>query len=113
MDRDPVAVVRSVSEYNNACERGEDSRFGRQPDTLMPLVEPPYYAVRMAPAIVCTGGGARRNQYSQVLDQAGQPIPGLYEAGELGSIISDLYQNGSYLTEAMISGRAAARHALR
>jgi len=113
MERDPVAVAHSVSEYNQACASGEDRRFGRRPDTLMPLAEPPYYAVRMAPAIVCTSGGARRNQYSQVLDQALRPIPGLYEAGELGSMISDLYQNGSYLTEAMISGRAAARHALR
>ena len=39
----------------------------------------------------------------------GQPIRRLYEAGELGSMFSDLYQNGSYLTEAMISGRAAGR----
>ena len=47
-----------------------------------------------------------------MLDQPGQPIPRLYEAGELGSMISDLYQNGSYLTEAMISGRAAGRNAV-
>ncbi|WP_373489813.1 hypothetical protein [Parasphingorhabdus sp.] len=39
-------------------------------------------------------------------------IPRLFEAGELGSFISDLYQNGSYLTEAMITGRGAARAAL-
>ena len=44
-------------------------------------------------------------------DHGGMPIAGLYEAGELGSMISDLYQNGSYLTEAMISGRAAGRNA--
>jgi predicted oxidoreductase len=46
-----------------------------------------------------------------VLDHRGLPICGLYEAGELGSMMSDLYQNGSYLTEAMISGRAAGRNA--
>ncbi len=36
----------------------------------------------------------------------------LYEAGELGSMFSNLYQNGSYLTEAMISGRAAGHSAV-
>ena len=62
-----------------------------------------------AAAIVCTGGGARRNIKSEVLDHGGKVIPRLYEAGEMGSMFSDLYQNGSYLTEAMISGRAAGR----
>ena len=35
------------------------------------------------------------------------------EAGQLGSMVSDLYQNGTYLTEAMISGRSAGRNAVR
>ena len=73
---------------------------------------PPYYAVKIDLAIVCTSGGARRNIRSQVLDPRGQAIPRLHEAGELGSMISHLYQNGSYLTEAMISGRAAGRSAV-
>jgi predicted oxidoreductase len=51
--------------------------------------------VAIEPGIVCTSGGARRNIESQVLDHAGNVIPGLYEAGELGSMMSDLYQNGS------------------
>jgi predicted oxidoreductase len=46
-------------------------------------------------------------------DPAGTPIPRLYEAGELGSMVSYLYQNGSYLTEAMISGPAAGTNAVR
>jgi predicted oxidoreductase len=62
--------------------------------------------------IVCTGGGARRNMDGQVFDHKGKVIPRLFEAGELGSMFSDLYQNGSYLTEAMITGRGAARSAL-
>ncbi|TVQ46056.1 MAG: FAD-binding protein, partial [Gammaproteobacteria bacterium] len=112
MGRDAGAVCASVERYNAACAQGTDPDFGRDAATLMPLATPPYYAVRIAPSIVCTGGGARRNQHSQVLDHQRAPIPGLYEAGELGSMVSDLYQNGTYLTEAMISGRAAARHAL-
>ena len=79
-----------------------------RPHCILSL-RPPYYAIEIVPAIVCTGGGARRNMESEVLDHAGRAIPRLYEAGELGSMFSNLYQNGSYLTEAMISGRAAGR----
>ena len=107
--RDPATLRATVDGYNAACEKKEDATFGRNPDTLFPIAQGPFYAMRIDPVIVCTGGGARRNIKSEVLDHAGQPIPRLYEAGELGSMFSDLYQNGSYLTEAMISGRAAAR----
>lgn len=111
--RDPAALVDTVQRYNQACERGVDSDFGRSPATLQPIAQPPFYAVEIVPAIVCTGGGARRNIESEVLGHDGAPIPRLYEAGELGSMFSNLYQNGSYLTEAMISGRAAGGNAVR
>ena len=107
--RDPAALRAAVDRYNAACEAKHDADFGRKPETLYPLAQGPFYALRIDPVIVCTGGGARRNIRSQVLDHDGQPIARLYEAGELGSMFSDLYQNGSYLTEAMISGRAAGR----
>jgi predicted oxidoreductase len=48
-----------------------------------------------------------------VFTPEGSKIPRLYEAGELGSMFSNLYQNGSYLTEAMISGRAAGRNTVQ
>lgn len=112
MGRDPRAVREAVDRYNAACRKGVDEDFGRPSWSLQPVENPPYYAVRIVPGIVCTSGGGRRNIDSEVLDHAGAPIPRLYEAGELGSMISDLYQNGSYLTEAMISGRAAGRSAV-
>jgi len=58
-------------------------------------------------------GGAKRNIESEVIAHDGRAIPRLYEAGELGSMFSNLYQNGSYLTECMISGRAAGRNGAR
>lgn len=109
IDRDPAVIKATVERYNAACATRRDDDFGRNPDTLMPIAQGPFYAIKVDPVIVCTGGGARRNIASEVLDHAGNAIPRLYEAGELGSMFSDLYQNGSYLTEAMISGRAAGR----
>ena len=113
LGRDPARVAATVREYNAACAAGQDERFGRNPQTLQPIAKPPFHAIEVIPGIVCTGGGARRNIESEVLDHDGRPIHRLYEAGELGSMFSDLYQNGSYLTEAMISGRAAGRNAVQ
>lgn len=111
--RDPRRLTATVERYNDGCRRRRDADFGRRAETLQPIASPPYYAIEVVPAIVCTGGGARRNIESEVLDHAGRPIPRLYEAGELGSMFSNLYQNGAYLTEAMISGRAAGANAVR
>ena len=68
--------------------------------------------MKIVPAVVCTSGGGKRNMEGEVISTTGTPIPRLYEAGECGSMFSHLYQNGCYLTEAMISGRAAAKSAL-
>jgi predicted oxidoreductase len=102
-----------VLRYEAACTAGADADFGRPAHTLQSLGGPPYYAVRIVPTIVCTSGGGKRNIESEVLTPRGTPIPRLYEAGELGSMVSYLYQNGSYLTEAMISGRAAGSNAVK
>lgn len=108
--RDPQELAATVNGYNAACAAGKDPEYGRSEATLQPITQGPFYAIELVPAIVCTGGGARRNIESEVLDHQHKPIPRLYEAGELGSMFSNLYQNGSYLTEAMISGRAAGKN---
>jgi succinate dehydrogenase/fumarate reductase flavoprotein subunit len=109
---DPEVLVAEVDSYNKACAAGVDTQHSRNPDTLLPISNGPFYAVLITPSIVCTGGGARRDLDGHVFDHHGDIIPRLFEAGELGSMFSDLYQNGSYLTEAMITGRGAARAAL-
>lgn len=112
IDLDPAVLEAEVDAYNSACEAGVDEAHGRNPDSLMPLSNGPFYAVLVTPSIVCTSGGAKRDMDGRVYDHSGEFIPRLYEAGELGSMFSDLYQNGSYITEAMITGRNAARAAL-
>lgn len=107
----PEVLAQTVAEYNAACREGRDDQFEREGGTLEPIEVGPFYAVRIVPALVCTSGGAKRTIDAEVLDHDDRPIPGLYEAGELGSMVSDLYQNGAYLTDAMISGRAAGKEA--
>jgi len=113
LGRDQDRLVKTVADYNTACADKTDTLFNRDPSTLEPIATPPYYAIELKPGLVCTSAGAKRTPKGEVLNRAGEPIPGLYEAGQLGSMISDLYQNGSYLTEAMISGRSAGLNAVR
>jgi predicted oxidoreductase len=48
----------------------------------------------------------------RVLDVDGLPIPGLYEAGALGSSFANLFQNGASLAECIVSGRIAGAEAV-
>jgi hypothetical protein len=111
--RDPKVLEATVRRYNEACASGHDDEFGRAVETLQPISGPPYYAVEIVLGTVSTTGGAKRNGQSQVLDQAGEPIPRLYEAGELGSTTANLYQTGSFLTECIVFGRIAGRTAVQ
>ena len=111
--RDQDALESEVEQFNEYARAGLDPLFGRHADTMSPIEQSPFYAVAIVPGLICTTGGAMRNERGQVLDENERPIPRLYEAGELGSFHSNLYQNGSFLTEAMFSGRSAGSNAAR
>ena len=111
---DPDALAKTVRSYNTYCRRGEDPEFGRKPEGLVPLTNSPYCAVQMWPAGPATHGGPRRNARSQVLNPRGEPIPGLYAAGELGSVYGMLYiAAGGFLAECIAFGRIAGENAAR
>ena len=105
--RNPAALQLAIDTYNEGVEAGKDE-FGRDPETMAPIDTPPYYAVGITPTLVGTTGGAKRDTQARVLRWDGTPIEGLYEAGELGSYVANLYQNGMFLAECIASGRAAA-----
>jgi predicted oxidoreductase len=80
---------------------------------MVPIASPPYYFAPLWPVVSNTHGGPAHNEHWQVLDAFGQPIPGLYEAGELGGIFGFLYLAGGNLAECYIGGWTAGRHAAR
>jgi predicted oxidoreductase len=79
---------------------------------MSPICTPPFYGVELVPAVTFTTGGGRRDARGRVLDVDGRPIPGLYEAGALGSIFANLFQNGASLAECIVSGRIAGSEAV-
>jgi succinate dehydrogenase/fumarate reductase flavoprotein subunit len=110
---DAGEAVRTLEEYNQACATGND-RFGRPRESLWPLDQPPFYCMELWPGGPNTSGGPRRNARAQVIDVFGDPIEGLYEAGELGEAVGALYPaNGANISDALCFGRIAAGQALR
>ena len=79
----------------------------------LPFPAPPEakVAVRVAPGITHTIGGLRIDPWARVLDEAGEPIAGLYAAGaDVGGISTGGYASG--LAAALVLGRVAAETAL-
>jgi succinate dehydrogenase/fumarate reductase flavoprotein subunit len=58
-----------------------------------------------------TQGGLPHDPEQRVLDPYGAPIPGLYVAGELGSVFGHLYLSGGNIAESFVGGRIAGRNA--
>jgi hypothetical protein len=107
------SLEKSVERWNAHCRREKDSEFGRKPKDLIPLDSPPFYAIMLYPGGPNTQGGPRRNGKAQVVNPFGGPIPGLYAAGECGSIYGMLYPaGGGNLAECIAFGRIAAENAV-
>jgi len=109
----PDVLEDTVVKYNRCCEQGLDPDFGTNPSDLIPIEQPPYYAVKLWPGGANTQGGPRRNTKAEVLNADGEAIPGLYSAGELGSIYGMLYPGGGNLPECVAFGRIAGENAAR
>jgi succinate dehydrogenase/fumarate reductase flavoprotein subunit len=100
-------LKRTVSDWNGMCTNGRDDRFGRPPSSMMPIATPPFYAAPIWPIVSNTQGGPAHDAGQRVLDAFGQPIPRLYEAGEIGSVFGHLYMSGGNIAECFVGGRIA------
>jgi succinate dehydrogenase/fumarate reductase flavoprotein subunit len=107
---DPRALEETIERYNGYCRAGKDADFARAKEDLR-VLEPPFHAIQLWPALINTQGGPRRDKESRVLAPEGQPIPRLYAAGELGSIWGYLYQGACNIGEGLVFGRIAGKNA--
>jgi hypothetical protein len=106
-----AALEHSVEAWNTACEAGRDADFGRPPGSMMPITTPPFHGAPVWPVVSNTQGGPVHDERQRVLDAFGEPIPGLFAAGELGSVFGHLYMSGGNLAECFVGGRIAGRGA--
>lgn len=118
-----ATLNETVEEFNAATEPGEfdpSRRDGLSTTELTPpksnwalaLREPPFHAYPVTCGITFTFGGLRIDRDGAVLGRRGQPIGGLYAAGEIvGGIFYHNYPGGSGLTAGTVFGRRAGRAA--
>lgn len=67
--------------------------------SLGPVSTPPYYAVQIVPGCCGTCGGPKINPDAQILNDLGEPIPGLYGTGNLVAAVFGSGYPGSGGTE--------------
>lgn len=100
----------TVARFNESAEVGKDLEFGRgsnaynlylgdpdhQPNPCVgPIKKGPFYAVKVVPGDLGTFAGLKTNGNAQVLDDTGNPIPGLFAAGnDAASIMGGNYPGG-------------------
>ena len=100
----------TVEKYNGFVAKGSDDDFGRAATYLTKTIgEGPYYIVEQKPRFATTMGGLVINTSMQVLNEAGEPISGLYAAGEnCGQVMGDDSPSGANNAWAITSGKLAA-----
>jgi 3-oxo-5alpha-steroid 4-dehydrogenase len=109
-------LQETVRNYNVTAESGRDTEYHKAPDFVRPLATPPFAAfdLRMESAHYggFTLGGLRIDSWGQVLDTAGEPVPGLLAAGRAASGIAKRgYSSGLSVGDASFFGRRAGRAA--
>ncbi|MBE6472630.1 MAG: FAD-dependent oxidoreductase [Coriobacteriaceae bacterium] len=89
---DKDALKATVERYNEFCAKGVDEDFGKNPTTLLPLDQAPFYALEESGSCLVTVSGLKINEKSQVLDTKGAAIEGLYALGNTsGSMFFGTY----------------------
>lgn len=107
MKVDETVLKATLDRWNAQCASGVDDDFGRLAATMAPIKTPPFYFGEVWPIVSNTQGGPVHDTRQRVLNPFREPIPRLYEAGELGSIWGHLYLCGGNLSECLITGRIA------
>jgi len=113
----PENLAATVRKYNEDIEsEGYDTVFGRKylqsiAGEPVPLDTPPYYAVKVHASLTSFKGGVKINTRSQVIDNYGDVIPGLYAVGEVtgGLVGKGTYLGGLMWPASMTFGRLVGR----
>jgi len=114
---DPEDLRETIERYNSSCNQGYDESFAKERRYLLPLTNPPYYAIRGLSVLLDTIGGIKINERMEVLDNQDHSIPGLYAAG----VVTSGWESETYCSTlsasafgfAINSGRIAGENATR
>lgn len=111
-------LAATMAFYNEHARNGSDPLFDKQAPILKPLDQSPFVALECnfetSYFSFFTLGGLKTSADAEVLDRAGQPIPGLFAAGRCTSGLPAWghgYSSGMSLADCTFFGRYAGRNA--
>ncbi|WP_106768779.1 flavocytochrome c [Paenibacillus faecalis] len=108
MDVPADQLKTTLDTWNSAVKNKKDAEFGRTTGMDNDLSSAPYCAIKIAPGIHYTMGGVKINTNTEVLNKDGEPIPGLFAAGEVtGGLHGQNRIGGNSVAEIIIFGRQA------
>jgi hypothetical protein len=111
-----AAFTASVARYNELVAAGRDDDFGKEPYRMSSVDAPPYYAARIAGAMLVTTHGLVTDTNSQPLREDGSVIENLYVCGnDQGGFYPHNYPSnftGINAGRTATFARIAAKHAL-
>jgi fumarate reductase flavoprotein subunit len=118
MEVNPQVLKTTVDQYNTFCEKRYDAEFAKDPEYLIPLNGPRFYAAKARTCFLGTMGGVKINHRTEAVDQYGTPIAGLYAVGlDAGGLHADSYSmrdtSGIASAFAIISGRVAGENVVK
>jgi fumarate reductase flavoprotein subunit len=110
---DKTTFETSIKTYNDAVTAKSDAEFKRA-DMPRQLNQGKVYAIEVTPAVHHTMGGLVINTNAEVISEKGQPIKGLYAAGEVtGGVHGGNRLGGNALADIVTFGRIAGRNAVK
>ena len=119
----PIETLEAtVAEYNAACSGADwkplaldgvrtQGLVPPKSNWATPIAEGPYHAYPIISANVFTFGGLKIDIHGRVLDADGEPIPGLFAAGETAGLYYRNYTGATSVLKGMVFGRLAGRFA--
>jgi len=107
MGVDASAFAETMEKWNGYVEAKNDPDFGRT-SFANPLNTAPYYAVKVTAGVHHTMGGLKINANTEVLNEKGEVIPGLFAAGEVtGGVHGANRLGGNAVADFTVFGRIA------
>ena len=107
MGVDAAAFAETMEKWNGYVEAKNDPDFGRT-SFANPLNTAPYYAVKVTAGVHHTMGGLKINANTEVLNEKGEVIPGLFAAGEVtGGVHGANRLGGTAVSDFVVFGRIA------
>ena len=109
-------ALASIQHYNELCDAGYDSDFGKNPKFLNKIQTAPFWGIRRHIRCSSITAGVLTDANSMVVREDGTPVQGLYAVGNLGGQFFGgcdypFFSPGLSLGHAVTFGYIAAKHA--